>query len=115
MEDAMAKFFTYEERLMLQRLSKEGMSFKKIAAQIHKDPATISREVRKYAVEIVTGKPGYSFNACKNRNSYKRKKPNDRSPYETFSFHYGEEVLRLLGCTPVATEDILLKLSLLKK
>ena len=35
MEDAMAKFFTYEERLMLQRLLKEGMSFKKIAAQIH--------------------------------------------------------------------------------
>ena len=48
-------------------------------------------------------------------NSYKRKKLNDRSPYETFSFHYGEEVLRLLGCTPVATEDILLKPSLLKK
>ena len=48
-------------------------------------------------------------------NSYKRKKLNDRSPYETFSFHYGEEVLRLLGCTPVAAEDILLKPSLLKK
>ena len=47
-------------------------------------------------------------------NSYKRKKLNDRSPYETFSFHYGEEVLELLGCTPVATEDILLKPSLLK-
>ena len=60
----MAKFFTYEERLMLQRLLKEGMSFKKIAAQMYKDPATISREVRKYAVEIATGKPGYSFNAC---------------------------------------------------
>lgn len=60
----MAKFFAYEERLMLQRLLKEGMSFKKIAAQMYKDPATISREVRKYAVEIATGKPGYSFNAC---------------------------------------------------
>ena len=48
-------------------------------------------------------------------NSYKEKKLNDRSPYETFSFHYGEEVLRLLGCTPVAAEDILLKPSLLKK
>ena len=48
-------------------------------------------------------------------NSYKRKKLNDRSPYETFSFHYGEEVLKLLGCTPVAAEDISLKPSLLKK
>ena len=47
-------------------------------------------------------------------NSYKRKKLNDRSPYETFSFHYGEEVLKLLGCTPVAAEDILLKPALLK-
>ena len=71
----MAKFFTYEERLMLQRLLKEGMSFKKIAAQMYKDPATISREVRKYAVEIATGKPGYSFNACKNRMSCKIKSP----------------------------------------
>jgi IS30 family transposase len=48
-------------------------------------------------------------------NSYKRKKLNDRSPYETFSFHYGEELLRLLGCSPVAAENILLKPSLLKK
>ena len=48
-------------------------------------------------------------------NSYKRKKLNDRSPYETFSFHYGEEVLRLLDCSPVAAKDILLKPSLLKK
>ena len=48
-------------------------------------------------------------------NSYKRKKLNDRSPYETFSFHYGEEVLRRLGCAPVPAEDILLKPSLLKK
>lgn len=75
MENAMAKFFTYEERLMLQKLLKEGMSFKKIAAQIHKDPATISREVRKYAIEIATGKPGYSFNACKNRMSCRIKAP----------------------------------------
>ena len=75
MEDIMAKFFTYEERLMLQRLLKEGMSFKKIAAQMYKDPATISREVRKYAVEIATGKPGYSFNACKNRLSCKIRSP----------------------------------------
>ena len=59
--------FTYEERLTLQKLLKEGLSFKKIAAQLHKDPSTISREVRKYAVEIATDKPGYSFNACKNR------------------------------------------------
>ncbi|MBR0127717.1 MAG: helix-turn-helix domain-containing protein [Firmicutes bacterium] len=29
----MANFFTYEERLTLQKLLKEGLSFKKIASQ----------------------------------------------------------------------------------
>ncbi|MFC2508592.1 MAG: helix-turn-helix domain-containing protein, partial [Bacteroides sp.] len=65
----------YEERLTLQKLLKEGLSFKKIASQLHKDPSTISREVRRYAVKIATGKPGYSFNACKNRFSCKTKPP----------------------------------------
>ena len=48
-------------------------------------------------------------------NSYKRKKLNNRSPYETFSLYYGEEVLEILGCHLVAAKDILLKPSLLKK
>lgn len=48
-------------------------------------------------------------------NSYKRKKLNNRSPYETFSFYHGEEVLHKLGCIPVAASDIMLKPALLKK
>lgn len=48
-------------------------------------------------------------------NSYKRKKLNDRSPYETFSFYYGEDLLKKLGCSPVASESIILKPKLLKK
>ncbi|APM37435.1 hypothetical protein BS101_00990 [Clostridium kluyveri] len=48
-------------------------------------------------------------------NSYKRKKLNNRSPYETFSFYHGEEVLHKLGCAPVAPSDIMLKPALLKK
>ena len=63
----MSNYFTYEERLILQKLLKEGLSFKKIAAQLHKDPSTISREVRKYAIPLATGKPGYSFNSCRKR------------------------------------------------
>lgn len=47
-------------------------------------------------------------------NSYKRKKLNNRSPYETFSFYHGEEILRKLGCEPVTAGDIHLKPSLLK-
>ncbi len=48
-------------------------------------------------------------------NSYKRKKLNNRNPYQTFSFHYGEDLLNQLGCSPVAAEDIILKPKLLKK
>ena len=48
-------------------------------------------------------------------NSYKRNKLNNRSPYETFSFYYGEDVLKKLGCSPVAAENIILKPKLLKK
>lgn len=48
-------------------------------------------------------------------NSYKRKKLNNRSPYETFSFYHGEEVLHKLECLPVTAGDIMLKPALLKK
>lgn len=48
-------------------------------------------------------------------NSYKRKKLNNRSPYETFSFYYGEDLLSQLRCSPVAAENIILKPKLLKK
>lgn len=74
-ENIMFKFFTYEDRLTLQRLLKEDLSFKKIATQLQMDPSTISREVRKYSVEIATRKPGYPFNACKNRAGCKVKSP----------------------------------------
>ena len=48
-------------------------------------------------------------------NSYKRKKLNNRSPYETFSFYHGEDILKKLGCHPVPASDILLRPVLLKK
>ena len=48
-------------------------------------------------------------------NSYKRKKLNNRSLYDAFSFYYGEDVLKKLGCSPVAAENIILKPKLLKK
>ena len=43
-----------------------------------------------------------------------RKKLNNRSPYEAFSFCYGETVLAKLGCTQVSPGEIILKPSLLK-
>jgi IS30 family transposase len=48
-------------------------------------------------------------------NSYSRKKLNDRSPYETFSFYYGEDILKKLGYGSVAAESIIMKPNLLKK
>lgn len=48
-------------------------------------------------------------------NSYTRKKLNDKSHYDTFSFYYGEEILDKLGYVSVAAENINLTPKLLKK
>jgi hypothetical protein len=48
-------------------------------------------------------------------NSYRRKKLNNRSPYEAFRFYYGEELLQKLGCHEVPTNSIILKPALLRK
>lgn len=44
----MSKFFSYEERLEIQRFLKQGLSFKEISRRLSKNPSTFSREVRKY-------------------------------------------------------------------
>ena len=69
----MSKFFTYEERLTLQKDLKESKSLKSIAKGLDKNPTTISREIKKYASEVATGYPGYPYNACKNRMNCRRK------------------------------------------
>jgi len=69
----MSKFFTYEERLELQKYLKESLSFKEISRRLDKDPTTISREVRKYSFEAATGYPGFPYNACKNRFTCRKK------------------------------------------
>jgi IS30 family transposase len=48
-------------------------------------------------------------------NSYKRKKLNNKSPYEMLAFLHGEEVLRRLGAEFIAPQDIILKPELLYK
>lgn len=69
----MSKFFTYEERLTLQKYLKESLSFKKIAKNLDKNPTTISREIRKHSSEVATGYPGFPYNACRNRFSCRKK------------------------------------------
>lgn len=70
----MSSFFTYEERLDLQKYLKEGISFKEIGRRMGKSPTTISREIRKYSINVATGYPGFPYNACKNRYNCKKKK-----------------------------------------
>ena len=48
-------------------------------------------------------------------NSYNRQKLNDKSPYESFSFFYGQEILDRLGAASIAPNDILLRPSLLNR
>lgn len=47
-------------------------------------------------------------------NSYSRPNLNDRTPYDTFKFLFGEEVIKKLGSTLIHPKDICLKPSLLK-
>ena len=68
----MSNFFTYDDRLIIQKELKDHSSFKAIAKQLGKRPSTISREVRKYLSVVATGHPGFPYNACKNRSSCKR-------------------------------------------
>lgn len=69
----MSKFFTYEERLTLQKNLRDSKSLKSIAIELDKNPTTISREIKKYSSEVTTGYPGYPYNACKNRMNCRKK------------------------------------------
>lgn len=48
-------------------------------------------------------------------NSYRREKLNDKSPLQSFSFFYGQDILDRLGATLITPNDILLRPSLLRK
>ncbi len=47
-------------------------------------------------------------------NSYGRKKLNNRSPYQSFSFYYGEEILRELRTNQIPADHVTLNPKLLK-
>ncbi len=47
-------------------------------------------------------------------NSYSRPNLNDKTPYDTFMFLFGEETIKKLGSTLIPPKDICLKPSLLK-
>ena len=72
-EGTMSKYFTYAERITLQKLLGVGLTFKEIGRRLGKDGTTISREVRKHMSVVATGYPGYPYNPCKNRRSCRKK------------------------------------------
>lgn len=47
-------------------------------------------------------------------NSYSRKSLGNKSPYEVFSFLYGEKILDILGCNKILANDVTLNKSLFK-
>ncbi|MCE5285941.1 MAG: helix-turn-helix domain-containing protein [Pelosinus sp.] len=59
--------------MTLQKYLKESLSFKEIAKNLDKNPTTISREVRKHSSKVATGYPGFSYNACRNRFTCRKK------------------------------------------
>ena len=48
-------------------------------------------------------------------NSYKRESLGNRSPYEMFSFLYGEELLKLLECHLIPPQEVTLNQSIFRK
>ena len=60
---------TLQERSIICVRLTEKVSLAHIAAELEKDPGTISREIRKHKVEIETGAYGRGFNPCLHRRS----------------------------------------------
>ena len=48
-------------------------------------------------------------------NSYSRESLGNKSPYEVFSFLYGEDILKRLGCTRIPANEVTLKPSIFVK
>ena len=62
------KHLTLSDRFYIEQELLQGSSFKKIGGMLHKDPTTISKEVRRNAKSI-SGKP-HRFNLCNNCRGY---------------------------------------------
>ena len=55
---------TLQERSLICVRITQGASFSQVAAELGRDPGTISREIRKHRIEISTGAYGHPFNPC---------------------------------------------------
>ena len=60
---------TQHERSIISVRLTEGASFRQIAAELDKDPGTISREIKKHRVSEETGAYGRAYNPCIHRRT----------------------------------------------
>ena len=70
----MSKFLSYEDRLVIAQRLQENASFGEIGKELGRDRTTIAKEVKKHSYDKKSGRPGYPYNPCKFRVSYKSKK-----------------------------------------
>ena len=155
------KHLTASDRLQIEYRLTAGMSLREIGKALGKSTTTISREIKKHAVESDKGAAGRIKNRCVHRfdckkgnlcphfpcvnprhqlncrilpkgtsfdrlsqldvnrvlshvDSYAREKLNDKSPFESFSFLFGKDILDKLGIWQVPAVDIVLTPALLK-
>lgn len=73
------------------------------------------RRIIPKGVDISPYSIGKIYRMMSHINSYGRPELGDHSPYEVFSFLYGEEILTKLKIYPVARNEILLKPSLMRR
>ena len=64
---AKGKHLTLEDRIVIETMLQSRSSFKAIANELGKTPATISREVKSRLSYVKKGSPRKSFNACVHR------------------------------------------------
>ena len=109
------KHMTLDDRITIQKSLKEGKSFVEIGALLGKDPSTISKEVRNHFEWRNTGTRSREVQLMMNHiNSYTRKKLNNRSAHQLFSFFYGEDIAEKLEMKAIPANEIILKPELLK-
>ena len=120
-----------DERATIEVRLRERASFTEIGRELGKAPSTISKEVRLHSQTVRKD----SFNPCCKRstcdeygtacskcklmmshiNSYNRKKLNNQSAHQLFSFINGGDILDKLGIKSIPANEINLTPLLLKK
>jgi hypothetical protein len=98
MENTNQKHLTLEDRNYIEQALNHGMTFKKIANFLSKDPTTISKEIKKHRIRK---EPNTSLN--------------NATPYDLVQILLDKDVLKKLNLQKVAANEIQLKPKLLKK